>query len=361
MWFKRRVQATKTQPNSGVSIVDTGPCQKSLRLTVGLDVIGPVRTAVVEELRRRATLPGFRKGKAPADLIEQQHAQVIHEEMLQRVTKQTLERVVQEADLRPVGPFEFRRTDFSQDDGLTLEATVEVEPDFPLGPYKGVTLTRDPISVTPEEIDQGLKAVQESMGQLVPKGEGQPKERQLPALDDELAKDAGLESLEQLKEHVAAKLREQKRSAQAHALEAALSEELLKRHTFEVPPTLVSRQVERLTQECKARLLLSGMAEGQVEDELKRFTERLRHSAEQQVKLSFILDRIAATESVSVKEDELLGRLWQVARRWQKDPIEVRKIFDAQGLWPSVISTIRHEKTMALLMEAAVIDDGGPA
>lgn len=359
--FGKVSRSVKPNQNSNVSVTDVGPCQKALRLRVGLEAIAPVRAAVVDEFCKRVTLPGFRKGKAPADLVERKYAQPIQEELLHRVTNQTFEQVIKDHDLRPIGPVALGRADFSQTDGLTLEATVEVEPAFTLGDYKGIPLKRKAATITAEEIDQALKVLQDSMAQLVPKGEGQPKERHLPAIDDELAKDVGFEHLEQLKQHVEAKLREQKRVAQARALEAALGEELLKRHAFEVPPRLVSHQTGRVTRDFKARLLLSGMDAAQAEDEVKKFAERLRQSAEQHVRLGFILDRIATQESVSVKEEEVVGRLWQVAQHWKKDPLEVRKMFDAQGLWPSVISTIRQEKTMALLMAASAIDEGGPA
>ena len=61
---------------------------------------------------------------------------------------------------------------------------------------------------------------------------------------------------------------------------------------------------------------------------------------------------------MAVAQDEIVTHLWQVARRWQKEPSEVRKVFDAQGLWPSVVSTIRQEKTVALLLGAATITNG---
>ena len=78
------------------------------------------------------------------------------------------------------------------------------------------------------------------------------------------------------------------------------------------------------------------------------------------MKLSFILDRIATKESITVTQDELVKRLWQLAQRWKKDPVEVRKIFDEQKLWPSVFSSIRQEKTTAFLLSAASVTNGQP-
>jgi trigger factor len=200
------------------------------------------------------------------------------------------------------------------------------------------------VAVAEAELAQALLKLQDSMAQLVPKGESGEKERQVPPLDQEWAKDLGFKTLEELKAHVEAKLREQKRALQEQRMESALYEELLKRHTFEVPARLVSHQTERLTNEFKARLMLSGVPEAQVSQEMARFTDELRTTAVARVKLGFILERVAEQERVTVTQDELVGRLWQLAQRWGKDPAEVRRIFDAQGLWPSVVSTLRQAK-----------------
>jgi len=357
----RRAAPKSTATNA--SITDAAPCQKSLKLRVGHEALAPIRAAVLAEFQKEAVLPGFRKGKAPADLVERQYAKAIREETVNRAAKQALEHAAKEHELKPVSPFEIRSAQFSDADGLSLEAVVEVEPSFALGEYKGIALPQASEAVSPEELQRALTQLQESMAQLepVPGKEGEAKQRRVPPLDDELAKDMGFAGLQALTDHVEAKLREQKRVARLRAQETAIGDELLKRHAFEVPPGLVSHQTERLARDFKVRLLLSGMPEAQVSEEAAKFTEQLRDSAARHVKLTFILDRIAARESVAIEQNELVERLWQLSQRWKKDPAEVRKLFDDQGLWPSVLSAIRQEKTMALLLSTAVTHNGGSA
>jgi FKBP-type peptidyl-prolyl cis-trans isomerase (trigger factor) len=339
------------------TVTELAPCQKGLRLHVAPEAISPVRAAVVAEFTRQAALPGFRKGKAPVDLVQRQYGKDIQDETLHRVTRQSLEQVARDHRLKPVGPFEITNADFDDAKGLTLEARVEVEPDFALADYRGVPLRRPAARVGADDVDRALTQLQESMAQLVPVGEGQPKERKTPALDDELAKDLGYETLPKLRQHVEAKLREQQAAAQSAALERALCDALVERHGFEVPASLVAHQAERLQRDFKTRLLLSGMTEEQVGAEMGKFTDELRTSATRQVKLTFILDRIAEQEKVSVTQDELVKRLWQLSQRWNKDPAEVRKVFDEERLWPSVASAIRQEKTIALLLAASAVTD----
>lgn len=341
------------------SINESAPCQKSLKLRVKPEAIKPIRAAVLAEFQKEASLPGFRKGKAPAELIERQYGKSIHDETLNRVTKTTLEETTKAQALKPVGPFEVRSANFSESDGFTFEATVEVEPAFELAGYKGIEVGETSNTVSAEELEKALKSLQESAAELAPVKEAEEaKEKKIPALDDELAKDLGLKDLAALKEHVEAKLKEQKRSEQARNKEVAISEELLRRHGFDVPKRLVEHQTEKLTRDFAMRLLLSGVAEDKVKEELAKFTEELRTSAERHVKLLFILDRIADKESVEITQQELVERLWQLSQRWKKDPVEVRKILDAQGMWGSVTAAIRQEKTMGLLIAAATVKKG---
>ena len=73
---------------------------------------------------------------------------------------------------------------------------------------QGLSLTRQAVTVTEEEGNKALEQLRESMAQMVPSADGKTKEKQVPPLDDELAKDLGQESLAKLKEHIEARLRE---------------------------------------------------------------------------------------------------------------------------------------------------------
>ncbi len=359
---KQSTKSTETPSDQPMqfSIEDAAPCQKAVRVQVLPAAIAPVRESVLREFQKEARLDGFRKGHAPTNLVEKRFGSSIQDETLQRVTRLAFEQAAKEHELRPVGPFEVSKADYLQEQGLTLEAKVEVEPVFALGEYRGIALKRPAVTVSSEEINKALTQLQESMAQLVPSADGQTKERQVPALDDELAKDLGQESLDKLKEHVEGKLREQKQTAIKQALEAAACDALVEKHPFDLPSGLVQRQAERLTRDFKVRLLMSGLPEEQADGELSKFTDKLRTSAERQVKLSFVIDRIAEKESLQVTQDELVERLWQLSQRWNKDPLQVREILDKEGLWQSVVSSIRQDKTLALVMEAAAITDEEP-
>jgi len=171
----------------------------------------------------------------------------------------------------------------------------------------------------------------------------------------------GFDALPKLREHVEAKLREHKLAEQAKQLEQELCDRLLERHTFDVPPKLVENQTERLSRDFQMRLLMAEIPEEQAKEQLEKFGEQLRTNAARHVKLGFILERIAEQEQLSLTQDEVVDRLWKLAKRYGKDPAEMRRLLDAQGLWPSVLSSLRQEKTLQHLRSLAQIDEPGEA
>ena len=104
--FKKAARSPESWAKA--TITDAAPCQKAVRLQVASGVIAPVRSAVLAEFQKQAALPGFRKGKAPAPLVERHYAKDIQDETLHRVTKQAFEQAAKDHDLKPVGPFEVR-------------------------------------------------------------------------------------------------------------------------------------------------------------------------------------------------------------------------------------------------------------
>lgn len=356
MLFQRARQPAVQEPMT-VAVTQPQPCHYVFTIHLEARAIHPVRDAVIQEVQREATIAGFRKGKAPKELVEQHHPAAIREETLRRLTRQVVEQVAADRKLKPVGPFEVTRVEFDEAKGMQLEAQVEVEPEFALGEYRRIPLTQSPLAVTPTAVGAALARLQESMAQLVPGTQGEAKEKRLPALDDEFAKDVGHETLEHLKRHLEAKLREQKQAEQQQGLEGQLCEALLARHQFDLPQRLVGRQTERLKSEFEARLALAGVPEEQVQQELATYEAQVHDNAARHVKLAFILERIAHAERLSVTQDEVVDRLWKLSQRIGKDPAEVRRTLDAKGLWPSILSSILQDKTMKFLLDAAQVTE----
>ena len=134
-----------------VHVKQSAPCQRHMDISLGPDAIRPARERVLKEFQREATIAGFRKGKAPAQLVDRKYGEQIRDEVIRRLTREAFEQTAEEHKFRPVGPFEVMKLDFDQDKGLTLQAQVEVEPEFKLTDYRGIPAKQPALTVTPEE------------------------------------------------------------------------------------------------------------------------------------------------------------------------------------------------------------------
>lgn len=143
------------------------------------------------------------------------------------------------------------------------------------------------------------------------------KEKSMPALDDEFAKDMGLESLEKLKERVRENLvAEQTRITQTD-LEKQVVDRLLEEHTFAVPASMIDRQVDHLAQRQTQRLVSQGIPREALKGVMEKAKPELAKQAERDVRLAYLLNNIADAESVDATDAEISARIQEILERSQ--------------------------------------------
>lgn len=187
------------------------------------------------------------------------------------------------------------------------------------------------------------------------------KQRVLPALDDELAKDLGVDSLASLRERVRAEVVRRKEAERRTEERRALLKALADRHQVDLPPSLVEREAA-LVRERVERHLQAG-APGQTvpgwdEDTLKR---QAMGAAEERVKGDLLLEAIADRESVDVAPDEIEHEIQRLASETGSDVREMRRILAGEsGEFVGLRATLRREKALDWLIEQADVreEDG---
>jgi trigger factor len=135
--------------------------------------------------------------------------------------------------------------------------------------------------------------------------------KELPALDDDFARDHGrCESLADLRARLRADLERQAVARADEAVREAILAQLVERHPFDVPPSLVERRTESLLANLGMR-----MPEGKERDQaLANIRGQLEPRAERQVRAELLLDAVAAREGISVTEDEISAEIESMAR-----------------------------------------------
>jgi trigger factor len=182
------------------------------------------------------------------------------------------------------------------------------------------------------------------------------KEKVLPSLDDEFAKDVGnFDSLEKLRDAVRdAYAREETERRQGAAREA-LVERLLEKNPVEVPPALVDEQGKALIREWQHRLKHQGLDLARMELDPEKLATEARDRARRQVHAGLVLEAVARQEKLSVSEEELASRIAELAAGNRTTPEALRRRLEENGRLDDLRGSLLEEKTVEFLMGKASV------
>jgi trigger factor len=177
------------------------------------------------------------------------------------------------------------------------------------------------------------------------------KQKTLPELNDEFAKELGeFTSIDQIRKQIRENLEAEKRHTAEHEAKDKLVAELVKRNEFEVPESLVERQIDVRLERGLRALASQGM---KMEDLKKMDLPRLRvgqrEQALQDVKSSLLLERIAELERIEAGEEELNSEIESLAKQSKQTPEAVRARLTQDGGLDRIRNRIRSEKTLNFL------------
>lgn len=401
--------------------------------------------AKVRELRGKVRVPGFRPGKAPRRVIENNVGRdYIYMEALQDGLPNWYSEAVIETDLRPIDRPEIS-FDESLDEqaGFKFSATVEVRPQAKIGQYKGLEVPKREISITDEELEAQLEEMRGQFATLaavenrpvqegdfaiidfrgerlatgdaleggdaedymleVGKGElledfeknlvganagerkqfavtfpmdyqeeslrGQSvlfhvhlkeiKERDLPELDDDFAKEASeFETAEELKSAV----REQLQTAVNGRIEGEFRARVLdvvaQGAEVEVPAVMVHEKAHEMVQSFERSIRQQGIEPEQyyqiAGSSHHEVEERVRPEAEDTVKKELVLDAVAVAEGIEADEDAVMHEIGHLAEESDRKPEEIAETMKKNGTYALLEEEISRQRTLDFLAENAV-------
>jgi trigger factor len=180
------------------------------------------------------------------------------------------------------------------------------------------------------------------------------RRKELPALDDEFARDLGdYQNLEELKENVRKAMFHEKQQAAQHTAKEALIDKLVASHEFPVPETYVDYQIENQMRSRFRELTGRDVDLSKLKLDWKEVKEKQRDQAVRNVKAALLLDRIADREGIHATKDEVDHEVQHIARRERDTVPAVRARLEKDGLLGRIADNIRTEKTMNFLFEHA--------
>ncbi|GAB4166381.1 MAG: trigger factor [Geothermobacteraceae bacterium] len=181
------------------------------------------------------------------------------------------------------------------------------------------------------------------------------KEKVVPELDDDFAKGFGAESLDDLKWQMEENFRQQEQNRIDGDLRERLVDALVEKNPIEVPEAMVDKQLEYMLQNVRNRMQQQGMSLEMLGMNEEIFASMYRQTAVKQVQGSLLLEAIARQEQIEVADDEIDGKLEEIAKMANAPLDAVKNYYSSDEAKAGLKDQIVEEKTLAFLIDNAKI------
>jgi trigger factor len=182
------------------------------------------------------------------------------------------------------------------------------------------------------------------------------REKVLPELDDEFAKDVGdYEGLDALRVQLRKDLEEEAKRRSESSIKDQIVSALVEKNEVPVPPSLVQQQKQQMTRELITLMQITGQQPGALGELLSGMEQR----AERRVKAGILLGALARQEKIEVSEADVEAKLAEIAESSGKHIAKVRVDYQGERR-ESLEGQLLESKLMAMLMERVNLKDGHP-
>ncbi len=143
-------------------------CKMQMSVEVEAEQVEMRFQEVLRNFQRQARLPGFREGKAPADLVEKRFAEEAREETLKSLIPEVYHQTLRSQKVAAVSLPKISDIQYVRGKKLSFEAEFEEAPSVPIKNYKGIKLKRESSEVTDEEVEKSLESLLDSKAEFIP-------------------------------------------------------------------------------------------------------------------------------------------------------------------------------------------------
>ncbi len=203
----------------------------------------------------------------------------------------------------------------------------------------------------PEEFGQANLAGKTVRFEITPRF---VRKKELPALDDEFARDLGdYQALDELKDAVRKSLYHEKQHLAQQEAKEALIDRLVESSEFPIPEAYVDRQIENQVRMQLRGLTGQGVDPNDLKLDWQKIKETQRDKAVRSVRASLLLEKIAAKEGIVATKDEVDREVQRISRQEREAIPVTRARLEKDGALSRIASHIQTEKTLHFLFEQA--------
>lgn len=397
---------------------------------------------VFAEIRKRAVIPGFRKGKAPQGLIRKSYQDQVEGDVMKNLFNDTYFKYIQENNISPIG-YPLLDTDpITEGAPFKYSATVEVYPEVVVADYEGFELAREKFVADEKAVDARIEQMRNNMSQLTPVSAERPaalgdhvtidfegfvdgvrleggdatdhqlelgsnsfipgfeeqvvgmnvgeqkqialtfpeeyhsaelsgkpvefavtlkeiKVKEMPELDDAFAQQFGeFETLAELRAKVAEAYEKQEQERIEREFKDSLVKMLIEKNDFEVPESMIDRQLSSMLENTKQRLQSQRMSLEMMGLDEQSYKVQFRSVAASQVKGVLLLHELGTKVGIKVEESDIEARIRKIADESGQDYARISKYYlQSDEAKQNLEEQVREEKVFALIASKAVITE----
>ena len=149
--------------------------RRTVNITVPADVVSRERENILNGLSGRVRMPGFRKGKIPANVLKRRYGPAVEQETLDKIIGDAYREAIQREELRPISEGEIGAVQYEPEQDLSFEVSFDVQPEIEVGRLGGFVVERPAVDVSDEDVDRVLHHLREQNGAWRPVEEGRPE------------------------------------------------------------------------------------------------------------------------------------------------------------------------------------------
>ncbi len=176
-------------------------------------------------------------------------------------------------------------------------------------------------------------------------------------INDEFISELGMDSVEELRKEMREQLLLRIAEDAKQAMRTQLSNFLLDNIQMELPEKLSAQQADRVVNRRGMDLLMRGVAREQVEANIEALRGGAKEEANRELKLFFILQKIAKEQGIEVDESELNGQIAMLAAQRGRRPEKMKQEMAKDGTLANLFLKLQEQKAVDKLLESATIEE----
>jgi trigger factor len=181
------------------------------------------------------------------------------------------------------------------------------------------------------------------------------KEKKLPPVDDKLAAAVGLKTSAELRDEVKKSLESQRKERAVVAQKQQIAQYLLENAKFELPPSMLEHETRHAVYDIVQENAMRGVPKEAIAEKRDEIFGHAAKTAEERLRLSFILQKIAEKEKIEVTEKEVRERIARLAQQYQTTPERLADELEKRDQLHQIEEQILAAKTLDFILSRATI------